>query len=213
METPESEPAAQDNTAQGRIARDDTARDTTVAPPQPMPQPPFFPHPELIPFALDTAQIGIWAWDIASQQPTWSSNVAVIHGTDPDTVSASALTDLEKLIDPEDRPAVVAAMQETLRTHNPRRVQYRLVARPGADERWIETVATVVLEERRAAQLLGICRDVTDRARAHRELRIRASQQEAVARLGDHALIEIDLQKFFDRLRARPLPKSSMSNW
>ena len=46
--------------------------------------------------------------------------------------------------------------------------------------------------------MMGTCRDVTERVRLHRELRIRARQQEAVARLGERALTEIDLQKLFD---------------
>jgi two-component sensor histidine kinase len=54
------------------------------------------------------------------------------------------------------------------------------------------------MEDGRAVTMLGTCRDVTERVRLHRELRIRASQQEAVARLGERALIENDLQKFFD---------------
>jgi two-component sensor histidine kinase/PAS domain-containing protein len=193
METPEPEPAAQDKTAAAH-----TAQDNAAASPQPIAQPRFFPHPELIPLVLDTAQIGIWAWDIALHQPTWSSNVAVIHGTHPDTAFAGTLADLEKLIDAEDRPGVAAAIQEALLTHKPSRARYRLVARPGVDERWIETVATVVLKDGAPAQLVGICWDVTEGARAHRELRIRASQQEAVARLADHALIESDLQQFFE---------------
>ena len=89
-------------------------------------------------------------------------------------------------------------MQEALRTGTPRRVQYRLLPKPGADERWLETLATVVVENGVPVKLLGICRDVSDRARMHRELRIRASQQEAVARLGAQALTELGLQRFFD---------------
>ena len=54
------------------------------------------------------------------------------------------------------------------------------------------------MENGAAVGMLGTCRDVTDRVKLHRELRIRASQQEAVARLGERALTEIDLQKFFD---------------
>jgi two-component sensor histidine kinase len=85
-----------------------------------------------------------------------------------------------------------------LQTRTPRRVQYRLSPKPGAEERWIETLATVVVEGGTPTKLLGICRDVTDRARTHRELRIRAKQQEVVARLGAQALTELGLQRFFD---------------
>jgi two-component sensor histidine kinase len=77
-------------------------------------------------------------------------------------------------------------------------VQYRLAPRPGADEQWIQTLTTAVLEAGTATCVLGVCRNVTDRARVHRELRIRANQQEAVARLAERALVETDLQKLLD---------------
>ena len=49
-------------------------------------------------------------------------------------------------------------------------------------------------------RLLGICRDVTDRQKLLRELRARAKQQEIVARLGERALTESDLQTLFDEI-------------
>ena len=55
-----------------------------------------------------------------------------------------------------------------------------------------------MVEDGEPVRMVGTCRDVTERVRLHRELRVRASQQEAVARLGERALTEIDLQKFFD---------------
>ena len=168
------------------------------APPSPpLPQRPLLSQPELVSIALDTGQIEVWSWDIASNRVAWLSHAEGTPGFS-DGRSEGALSDFENDIHPDDRPGVTAAMQETSRTHKPQRVQYRLVPRPGADERWIETVTSVVLANGAPAQVLGVCRDVTDRARAHRELRIRASQQEAVARLAEHALIEGDLQAFFD---------------
>ena len=51
-------------------------------------------------------------------------------------------------------------------------------------------------------QLLGICREITGRQKLLRELRARAKQQEALARLGERALTEVDLQKLFDEMVA-----------
>ncbi|HEY3639584.1 MAG TPA: HWE histidine kinase domain-containing protein [Xanthobacteraceae bacterium] len=161
------------------------------------PRLPFFPDPGLICIALEAGQIGIWSWDIRSNQMTWSSNIEDICALTPGSLDG-AKTVLEDDVHPEDRPAVIAAMQEALQTRSPRRVQYRLSPKPGAEERWIETLATVVVEGGTPTKLLGICRDVTDRARTHRELRIRAKQQEVVARLGAQALTELGLQRFFD---------------
>jgi PAS domain S-box-containing protein len=161
------------------------------------PRLPFFPDPGLICIALEAGQIGIWSWDIRSNQTTWSSNIEDICALTPGSLDGGKMV-LEDDVHPEDRPAVIAAMQEALQTRTPRRVQYRLSPKPGAEERWIETLATVVVEGGTPTKLLGICRDVTDRARTHRELRIRAKQQEVVARLGAQALTELGLQRFFD---------------
>src|SRR5260370_31311381 len=161
------------------------------------PQPPLFPAPELICVALEAGQIGIWAWDIRCNRATWSSNIENICGLTKGSLDGTKMV-LDHDVHPEDRPAVIAAMQEALQTRTPRRVQYRFLPKPGAEERWIETVATVVVDGGAPATLLGICRDVTDRARTHRELRIRAKQQEVVARLGAQALTELGLQRFFD---------------
>jgi two-component sensor histidine kinase len=161
------------------------------------PQPPFFSDPTLIGIALEAGQIGVWSWDITSNQATWSSNIGDICGLPLGRLDGTRMVP-EVDVHPEDRPAVAAAMQEALQTRTPRRVRYRLAPRPGAEERWIETLATVVVEDGAPAKLLGICYDVSDRARLHRELRIRANQQEAVARLGAQALAELGLQRFFD---------------
>jgi PAS domain S-box-containing protein len=177
--------------------RENDQQGADSSPPEPSLQVPFFPDPELICIALEAGHIGIWEWDIRSNRGTWSANVEEICGLAKGSLDETKMV-LETDVHPDDRPAVIATMHEVLRTRTPRRVQYRLLPKPGAEERWIETLATVVLDGDVPTRLLGICRDVTDRARMHRELRIRASQQEAVARLGAQALTELGLQRFFD---------------
>jgi PAS domain S-box-containing protein len=158
---------------------------------------PFFPDPELICNALQAGRIGIWAWDLAANRAEWSTNIEDICGLTRGSVQP-AMAVPESNIHPEDRSSVVTALREALLTRSPRRAQYRLSRRQGADERWIETIATVVVKDGAPVKLLGTCRDVTDRTRVHRELRMRASQQEAVARLGAQALTDTDLQRFLD---------------
>jgi two-component sensor histidine kinase len=160
-------------------------------------RPVFFADQTLIPFALEAGQIAVWSWDIPSKRVLWSSNIEEICGRAPGSPN-TAEEILENDVHPEDRPAVVAALREALQTHTPRRVQYRLLPTAEAEERWLETLATVVVENGVPVKLIGLCRDVSDRARNHRELRIRAKQQETVARLGAQALTELGLQRFFE---------------
>lgn len=156
-----------------------------------------FPDPQAVRTALEAGKIGVWSWDIPSETVKWSNNLEEIHDLPPGSFDGT-FSFVQNDVHPDDRAEVTAAIQESLRSGKEYHVQYRLVPRPDRDERWVEAVATVVMEDGAPKQLLGVCRDVSDRVRLLRELRARAKQQEAVARLGEQALTEIDLQKLFD---------------
>ncbi|HEY7296791.1 MAG TPA: HWE histidine kinase domain-containing protein [Xanthobacteraceae bacterium] len=175
----------------GTQSSDDASRDALPAPQ------PFFAHSELIPSVLEAAGFACWSWDIGSKEVTWSANLESVLGK-PHGSLAGTTSVFESDVHPDDRPAVLATMQEVVQTLTPRRIMYRLQPRPGGAQRWIETLAMAQVESGRAVRLVGLCRDVTDRAKTHNELRQRAIQQEAVARLGERALTENDLQKFCD---------------
>jgi PAS domain S-box-containing protein len=158
---------------------------------------PFFPDDEVVHRALESARVGVWSWDIASNRVTWSSNLEEIHRLPPRSFDGT-LAFVENDVHADDRPQVVAAIQEALRSRTPRRMLYRLPPRAGEEERWMESIATVAVEAGEVVSMFGTCRDVTERVRLHRELRIRAAQQQAVARLGERALAETDLKAFLD---------------
>ena len=157
----------------------------------------FFPDEGIVFAALENARIGVWAWDIASNTVTWSTNLEEIHCL-PKGRFDSTFAAFENDIHPDDRTHVRNEIAEALRTHEPRRMLYRLPPRENDPERWIESIATVAIEGGKPVRMQGTCRDVTERIRLHRELRIRASQQQAVAKLSGQAFVENDLQKFFD---------------
>ena len=153
-----------------------------------------FPDLDSVRIALDAGRIGVWSWDIRSNTVQWSGNLDGIPS------STGTFASFQRDIHPEDQPEVMAAIQESLRSGKPYHVHYRLAPDDGKEERWIEAMASVVQENGAAVQMLGICRDVTDRQRLLRELRIRAKQQEILARLGERALTESDLQALFDEV-------------
>lgn len=158
----------------------------------------YFPNYESVGRALETSLIGIWTWDIATNRITWSSNVEAIHGLPAGSFDGS-FSFFEKDVHPDDLPAVRAAIDETLRSHAPYRVQYR-PNRADHKEHWVEAVGSVDLENGQPVRMLGVCRDVTERVQTERELRIRGRQQEAVARLCERALTATDLQKLLDEV-------------
>jgi PAS domain S-box-containing protein len=147
--------------------------------------------------ALDAGQVGVWSWDLRSHRLTWSTKLEDFHGR-PEGTLDGALSIAPQDFTPQDASGVLAAIDKTLQTHEPCRLEYRLPGRSEREERWFEALVTAVVEDGAAVQLLGMCRDVTERLRINREVRVRARQQETLARLGERALTESDLQKFFN---------------
>jgi two-component sensor histidine kinase len=159
---------------------------------------PTFPDLESVRVALEAGEIGVWTWDIESNAVTWSGNIPGLIGDGFDGTFAAFQRDIH----PEDQPEMLAALQESLRTGKPYHMHFRLAPQAGKDERWVEATASVVQENGAPVRVLGICRDVTDRQKLLRELRMRAKQQETVARLGELALTESDLQTLFNEVAA-----------
>jgi PAS domain S-box-containing protein len=146
--------------------------------------------------ALEAGQVGIWTWDLRSQQLSWSTNLETFHGR------AKSSADGTLALAPQDLPAedegIFAAIRRVLETREACRMEYRLPGPSGRDESWCEALVTVTVRDGAPVQMLGVSRNVTERLRVNREVRVRARQQEMLARLGERALTETDLQKFFN---------------
>ena len=149
--------------------------------------------------ALEAGFVGVWSWDLRSNEMTWSTRLEDFHGR-PETGLDGALSITPQELRAQDAAGVLAAIRNTLQTHEPCRLEYRLPGRSGQEERWFEASVTAIVHDGVAVQLLGICRDVSERLRVNREVRIRARQQETLSRLGERALTEVDLQKFFNEV-------------
>jgi two-component sensor histidine kinase len=156
-------------------------------------------HLETFRSALDGGQLGVWSWDLSSHRLVWSSNLEDFHGHPVGKLGGTFSIAPKELL-AQERAGLLAALQKTLATGEPCRLEYRLPGATGRDDRWFEASATVVMQEGTAVQLLGMCREITERLRVNREVGVRARQQEMLARLGERALAESDLQKFFNEV-------------
>jgi two-component sensor histidine kinase len=155
--------------------------------------------------AIDAGVIGVWSWHIPTGLMTWSTDLGSSNekpdklDSSPDSgLSGSFLLRAEDLF-PQEQPGVLMAIKECLRTARPCLLDYRLATAQDDNERWFEVAATVVVEAGNPVQVLGVSRDVTRRLHVSRELRVRSRQQEALALLGEGALIDSNLQKFFEQ--------------
>ncbi len=155
----------------------------------------FFPDFSTVRTALEAAQIGIWSWDVANNTLLWSSNLEAIRGMPAGSFDGSFACFVEN-IHPDDRAGVEASLQDGVRKRSAYRARYRTLPREGRDDWWLESTGTLVDGE--AEHMVGLCYDVTERVKIENELRSRAKQQEALAQLGERALVEPDLERLLN---------------
>jgi PAS domain S-box-containing protein len=122
--------------------------------------------------ALEGTQQGLWDWDLSTghvyRSPRWFEMIGLVPGAIPDTYEAGL-----KLIHPEDRRQLEAAMSAHLEGRLPRfQAEYRLKAR-GADWIWIFDAGKIVAWDSagRPGRMAGMCTDITERRRAEEALR------------------------------------------
>lgn len=159
----------------------------------------FFPDQQRLQAALGAAGVGVWSWDLASDRVDWSSNLEAIHHLPPGSFDGTLQFVLQEA-HPDERAQVLAAIESVRANGRTRRILYRLTPRPGVEELWMESIVSAATVDGRIVALYGTCRNVSERVHLHRELQRRAVQQEAVTKLADRALTEIDLQILFDEI-------------
>ena len=121
--------------------------------------------------ALEGTQQGLWDWDLAAgkvyRSPRWFGMIGLPPGAIEDTYDAGL-----KLIHPDDRRQIEAAMSAHLEGRVPRfEAEYRLRTRSG-EWIWVFDAGKVVAwDGDRPARVAGMCTDITERRRAEEALR------------------------------------------
>jgi PAS domain S-box-containing protein len=113
---------------------------------------------------LEETRTGSWEWDLGANELRWSANLAGLHGLE----GAGAPTSYEswlELVDPEDRPWIDRTVKEALAGGKGYEFEFRVVG-SGVEPRWLWTQASVVRDDQgRAARVVGLVRDVSERRR------------------------------------------------
>jgi PAS domain S-box-containing protein len=116
--------------------------------------------------AVEAAGIGIWDWNIATNQMVWSDQAKAIAGLPPQTAVTYDMA--RAMTHPEDLPRTSAMARQALDPKHRLRAtyEYRLI-RPDGEVRWVlahgEAVFGVDEDGERAIRYIGTIRDITER--------------------------------------------------
>ncbi len=119
--------------------------------------------------ATQTGKLGVWDWDIVTNQISWSDSLYAIHGVRPDQFDGT-VEGFTALVHPEDQGLVSAAIQRTLDSDVPYELEFRAV-RPDGTVVWLFTSAAVLRDGGRPVRMLGATMDITQRKRTEDALR------------------------------------------
>jgi PAS domain S-box-containing protein len=128
--------------------------------------------------ALESGQMGTWHWDMASGKVAWSTALEAIHGLAPGTFAGTFEAFLAD-VHPEDRDHVNNSISRALARRSDHRIEYRLLLKSG-EIRWVEGRGRLVLDARgHPTGMVGVCTDVTDRARAQKDRELLLERERA----------------------------------
>lgn len=85
--------------------------------------------------ALDTAEVGVWEWDLCTNRIVWSEQIFRLYGLDPRATSPSIEGWLEA-VQEEDRPHALAAVRRAIEVHGELTLEWRVQGVAPA-ERWL----------------------------------------------------------------------------
>jgi PAS domain S-box-containing protein len=142
---------------------------------------------ERLRLALDAGRMGVWDWNIVTNEVEWSENLEDIHGLARGTFGGT-LESFRALVHPDDRERVGRAIEEAVQSRTGYHAEFRSLRADGSVG-WISARGRVFSDASgRAVRMIGVGMDVTERRRLADELEARARELAGADRRKDEFL-------------------------
>ncbi len=125
------------------------------------------------------ARFGAWKWDIAEGDVRWSDELQRIYGLEPGEFGGT-VDDFVARLHPDDRERVWGEIQRAMESLDSFAFEERIVWPDGTERVLLSQGRVVADADGRAASVVGVCRDVTDRVQAERALGISDRRMRAI---------------------------------
>lgn len=124
-------------------------------------------------------RFGVWRWDVASGRVRWSDELHRIYGLRPGEFEGTADAFVER-VHPDDREQVRASVSRSLETLEPFVFRERVVRGDGVERTLRSQGRVIVSPDGSAEALVGVCHDVTDRAKVEQALGVSEERMRAI---------------------------------
>ena len=115
---------------------------------------------ERLRLALDASQMGLWDWNIVTNQVLWSENHEVLFGLLPGSFKGTYEAFL-KCVYREDRQSVMQVIAQALRQKTDYNNEYRIV-RLDESVHWISAKGKFIYDDQgQAVRMIGVCMETT----------------------------------------------------
>ena len=138
------------------------------------------------------ARVGRWERSLATNKIVCSAEVLRICGVKPDT-SAPSFSAFLELVHPDDRSAVLGAIERAVGQGAPYDVVHRIVARDGVERTVHERGVVHRNPDGQPGRIVGTMHDITDRTRMDRDLKCGAASLAAILESTADGIMALDL--------------------
>lgn len=141
----------------------------------------LFEHIQRFDLSLKAIDAGIWDWFIGDNTEWWSPRFYEMLGYKDNEIEASYNTFINGLVHPEDKEAVVKAVEEHLENKVQYKIEIRMKMKSG-EYQWFETVGRASFEQDdKPIRMVGSIININDRKEVEAELEVKTGKlQETV---------------------------------
>jgi PAS domain S-box-containing protein len=117
---------------------------------------------ERLRLALEAGRMGTWDWDLRTGEVAWSDNMEEVQGL-PEGGFDGTVEGFRRLVHPDDRDRVEAAIARSIEERSAYEVEFRVV-RPDGSVGWMLGKGNIIADEGgQPTRMLGIGMDITGR--------------------------------------------------
>ncbi|MDZ7889917.1 MAG: EAL domain-containing protein [Pseudomonas sp.] len=144
--------------------------------------------------AAEVAYLGVWEWDISTQQSYWDAQTFRLYGLEPFSVKASTDLWLERLTD-EDRSRLVTVLRNGIDgPHSRHEIEYQL-RWPNGEVHHLSCIFHVSFDHNgKANRLTGVQVDITERKRVEQRI-LHMATHDSLTGLANRLLLTDRLQQ------------------